>query len=720
MDKSDTQKPDRGNNRPLSDALRTQRRSIRKLEKEASALRTKMHKYERLAYVAKKPLDNTTWQYPHWQSKVQLSEVTSLLKESRHKLLLMEWIGPWIGYSLGQKIDRANYFEQKLALASENEGKDVTSASSLLGINELTAIDVALSECLYSEIPARRAVVLSRFKLLPLKLQLFALDRIMRKSARAYITSLSYSSQLEARVKDYDQIIEALYLELDNNEFSGEITLRLIPAALAHVSHLQNLIRTVQFNQQEFKNTLEAVRKKRVELVVEKVILRDLQKVNPQSIIEKMETKINQREVEIAGSIDSQREKREQKLYQAFTIVIETATAALTEFKTQIDSHEPEPKIESIEVALEKLLESKEDHSSLLRNLRRKYQSSIVREQVQVLESLATEISKQCLSTFRRLEQSLTLQVANSIIQIETASADNRERLSNDTREILLQILKHLGFILDCEISVREDLRYWASMDSFAKYDQNDPDALFVESFAQEAKASCETSLAGWLEIKAMYQTMRNKLETVLIAAGLYENYQDKLLERRNYWPAIVTEPVDASDLLARVEKPLNRAAGLLKKLESLLDMEGGTSEENSELIKFTNREQCRAVLTDLIETEKELRARSRALAQEQHDKMWLWQKRVLVAEKVGDAYLAIRAGKRKQIHETALAFLERRDATAPATAPAVFKDILDLVLRVESKCGLKANTAMNEDSLLLFSLLDRILFLIESLLPLV
>lgn len=130
-----------------------------------------------------------------------------------------------------------------------------------------------------------------------------------------------------------------------------------------------------------------------------------------------------------------------------------------------------------------------------------------------------------------------------------------------------------------------------------------------------------------------------------------------------------------------------------------------------------SGRDECRSVLLDLLKAEKELRERSKALYDEETRKINLWQKRILVAEKIGDRNLAWRAAKRKVFHESARAMFDPQHRFNQAALPQSFVEARETLKMVESHCGLVADAILRESSLLCaFSLFDRILFLLENL----
>lgn len=291
-----------------------------------------------------------------------------------------------------------------------------------------------------------------------------------------------------------------------------------------------------------------------------------------------------------------------------------------------------------------------------------------------------------------------------------------RTNIEEVAKNHLVLIFKYLELILENETFRREDINFWkhGTEGESAKYK-----AIHQAQFEQSA--SC---LAFLEQHKSFYNACRKKLEEVLIKSGIHESLADRRARKSKEKNAPVEAPEELSfrvTSLAKIEPALVRVSNLLRRIDSLFQGPKSRDVESqaSDVLIQADRDECRSLLAELLSVESQLRSLVCVGILEEKEKIDLWQRRVLVAEKIDDSYLALRARRRLQIHEESLRLL-RTALSEDLDLPESFNGALAAVEAVERSLGLVANTIPGRTNVVAaMTLFDRILFLSENLLHL-
>lgn len=136
-------------------------------------------------------------------------------------------------------------------------------------------------------------------------------------------------------------------------------------------------------------------------------------------------------------------------------------------------------------------------------------------------------------------------------------------------------------------------------------------------------------------------------------------------------------------------------------------------------------REIIQKALANALEAEKELQASLNKLNLPAYldclDQVDLWQRRVLIARKLGDELLEEQAKVRLERRQEELKFFEmyisEEKALDPSELPNVVQKALPTIERIETKCGLSVHKVLRKGKImLLLTFVDRVIFLLESL----
>ena len=328
-----------------------------------------------------------------------------------------------------------------------------------------------------------------------------------------------------------------------------------------------------------------------------------------------------------------------------------------------------------------------------------------------------------CQETWLLADSALQKLNDNLIQQLKDQNNDGqpKESLSRSSEQQMVRILKFLDCLLSHEVWIIEDIAFLRTLEPAVRFDI--VNGMTLKAYKENEMERFQLLLPSIDASKQILERRRKELAFAMTVANVHESAHDRAL-RSGYeyllQPDDAQEKVDISPVFEHVAPGVVRAIALLIRLESMLEVanpEIGQSNSPTFHLPESDRDDCRKVLAVLLETEMELRFKAKAISDEETEKMWLWQKRVLVAEKVGDPYLALQANRRKEIHEAVLASLEPGHNVAPFALPEAFEEACTIVERIENKCGLAASPILKGHSYLFaLSLFDRILFLTEQL----
>ncbi len=380
---------------------------------------------------------------------------------------------------------------------------------------------------------------------------------------------------------------------------------------------------------------------------------------------------------------------------------------------------------------MEEFLCLQESFRGFLYRIRRSGENALLSPQHNNMESTAWRMFELAMKSYKLRVASLDKNCSELIDKL--TNTDTSASISKGTykhaEKMMITTLSLLEAVLTHEVWLREDIQFWHSRSHSSceiKYDQ---DAIALGSFAAKQIELLDSAIFALELQEDQIRSIKDRLKEAMVLAGIHEPFEDKIVRLKiepglKHAPQI--EPIEISLYLSKIEPQLKRLTGLLERFESFAFLTGEkdllapaqspTVLDHSPLI--SNRLQCKETLIELIRTESDLRRITNVLLNSEKEKMELWQRRVLLAEKVGDSFLAHRARKRKNMYEKLVWCLEPQEGIRNSNLPLAFEQARVVVERVEKRCGLVPNEVLEQNSCVFaLSLVDRIYFLLENLL---
>lgn len=323
---------------------------------------------------------------------------------------------------------------------------------------------------------------------------------------------------------------------------------------------------------------------------------------------------------------------------------------------------------------------------------------------LEIYELLGDVLNEACSNTLKRLDGT-----AGEAISKETCQ---------QAESLLITFLRLQDSMLAHEVWRREDIQY---MQKVVLRPSTAPTNGEVSNTRIEQLDRFERDISTLEKYKSIYWNLADSLKRRMVISGILVPYEDKVVSfyaDSKLSGLTETESVDLSKFFSEINSPLERVTKLLNEFEEHFAFRAGTEiiTENLSADLEVGRKKCKQIIAELFEADRFLREVFNLFVQSELNKLELWQRRVLVAERIGDKYLAERARKRKEVYERVVAFLDS-SSSENCDLPSIFEQARVTVERVEKKLGLQPNELLNKDrTAFALSLFDRIYFLLENL----